>query len=162
MQPFERHLTQACPQVSTSCLADVCTGGKARETKPGRALRWSGRAFWSSLQLEGNIIPRGRRSCGRTAERSFPCWIGNPNIRLTRNIRGSTRVSLLNALVRDDDMEPLDDQIQASWPSRNSVSSARHACAGSGRNRNQTLVRAGRSSPTARHRYSLIHVPAGS
>ena len=88
--------------------------------------------------------------------------MGNPNARLTRNIRTSTRVFVLDALVRDDDMEPLDDQIQASRPSPNSYSSARHACAGRGRNHNQTLVRAGRSSPTARRRYSPIRIPAGS
>src|ERR1700692_4834317 len=47
-------------------------------------------------------------------------------------------------------MEPLDDQIQASWPGGNSVSGAGNACTGLGRNHNQTLVGAGRSPPTAR------------
>ena len=55
-----------------------------------------------------------------------------PNTWLTRNIRTSTRVSLSEALRRDDDMESLNDQIQASWRGRNSVSSDRHACTGGG------------------------------
>jgi hypothetical protein len=45
-------------------------------------------------------------------------------------------------------MEPLDDQIQASWPGSNSVSGDRNTCNCLGRNNNQTLV-AGRSPPTA-------------
>jgi hypothetical protein len=56
----------------------------------------------------------------------------NPNTWLTRNIWASTRVSLSEALVRDDGMESLDDQIQASWRGRNSISSDRHACTGGG------------------------------
>ena len=60
----------------------------------------------------------GRASSAET-DRAWPqrnlCRAGRPreskpkNIQLTRNIRTLTRVSVLEALVRDDDIESLDD-----------------------------------------------------
>jgi hypothetical protein len=82
--------------------------------------------------------------------------------RLTGNIRTSTRVCLSEALMRNDDMESLDDQIQASRPGRNSVSSDRNTGSCRRRNRDQALVGAGRSPPAARHRYSPVRFSADS
>jgi hypothetical protein len=69
---------------------------------------------------------------------------------------------IASACVRDDDMESVDDQIQASWPGSNSVSGDRNAGSCRGRNRDPTLVRTGRSPPTARRRYSPIRISADS
>jgi len=80
----------------------------------------------------------------------------------TGNIGTPTRVSIASACVRDDDMESVDDQIQASWPGSNSVSCDRNAGSCRGRNRDQTLVGTGRSPPTARRRYSPIRISAAS
>lgn len=57
-------------------------------------------------------------------------------------------------------MEPHDDSIQAVLPCCNSIRSARNACTGRGRNRNQTLVGAGRSPPTTRRGYSPTRISA--
>jgi len=77
-----------------------------------------------------------------------------------RNVNESLLIE--SACVRDDDMESVDDQIQASWPGSNSVSGDRNAGSCRGRNRDQTLVGAGRSPSTARRRYFPIRISADS
>src|SRR6266550_8226774 len=88
---------------------------------------------------------------------------GNPKTRMAKEYKYVNESLLIaSACVRDDDMESVDDQIQASWPGSNSVSCDRNAGSCRGRNHDQTLVGTGRSPPTAHRRYSPIRISAAS
>ena len=61
-----------------------------------------------------------------------------------------------SACAYDDEMESVDDQIQAFWTGSNSVSGDRNAGSCRGRNRDQTLV--GASRPPSAARYGCSHI----
>jgi hypothetical protein len=88
---------------------------------------------------------------------------GNLKTRMAQEYKDVDESLLIaSACARDDDMESVDDKIQASWPGSDSVSGDRNAGSCRGRNRDQTLVGTGRSPPTARRRYSPIRISADS
>jgi hypothetical protein len=80
------------------------------------------------------------------------------NARVIENIRTSTRVSLSQALEHSGTIwRHVDDQIQASWHNRRSVSADRYSgTRRRGQYRNETMASPGRSPPAARRRYSNI------